>query len=75
MKHVIALAAAAVALAGCQKSLDQQFSDMCAEQKNDPKAPQIGSEQCQNPGAVDEATKKLVVDMYQRQRGRLEASR
>ena len=73
MKH-LALAVTALALASCQQSVDQKFKAICDNMKNDPDAPRVGEEQCNDPSDLDDTTKTLIVNMNERQRARSEAA-
>lgn len=73
MKMIMPLLCLAL-LTACQKSVDQQFSDMCDAMKSDPDAPTVGEDECRNPAAVSEDTKVLIIDMNEKQKERLEIS-
>lgn len=65
MRHVFIMTAAALALAGCQKSVGQQFAAMCADQKaNDPVAWSSSEGACAQADYLSDEHKQTMLDAY-----------
>lgn len=65
MKHALIVGLAALALAGCQKSVDQQFKAMCSDQKaSDPVAWASSEKACGYADDLSDDQKKIMLDAY-----------